>query len=193
MANMERRKRLRLNKSAVALTVLIPFSGWYLWWDGQLPRYYEPTSGRIKASDINIQEEPQKEEEPTGVRFTSYHVGDYSGSGTVTGSGLSIDDFDINSEGWYTYEGKVVLAAATYACLESDSGACANYNELPDGYMIHGYWDEVSLFLNGTIYDGIILDSCGASFWDEPLQRYDIFVADKESVTDQVGYIKKKK
>ena len=51
------------------------------------------------------------------VVFTNYYKGDSEGSTAKTGSGITTDKFQINEKGWYLYEGKVVIAAATYECL----------------------------------------------------------------------------
>lgn len=114
------------------------------------------------------------------VTFTSYYPDDPTGSGTVTGSGLSTEDFEINELGWFTYQGKVVIATATYECLYSSDGACAAYNDVPDDYHIRGYGSTMTLLLNGQEFEAIVLDSCGASFWDESTQRVDIYVAAPE-------------
>lgn len=165
----------------------------YLWGES-LPRYYETTTIINGNNEVEIVEEATteittKKDEPKAVRFTSYYIGDYSGSGATTSSGLGVDDFEVNENGWYTYNGKVVIASATYRCLNATTGACGKYNELPEGYNIYKIGDEITIFLNGNNYEAIILDSCGASFWEEDLQRYDIFVQDKASVYDGAGYI----
>lgn len=120
--------------------------------------------------------------EPTEVDviLTNYYVNDSTGSGTVTSSGLTINDFQINELGWYTYKGKVVIAAATYACLRATSGACAKYKTLPEGYSIFNLYDEITIIYDDKEYECIVLDSMGAGFWklaNEPYQRIDIFVA----------------
>lgn len=127
--------------------------------------------------------------EPKEVRFTSYWVNDGTGSGNCTSSGLCTSDFDVNHKGWFTYQGKVVLASATYKCFYEETGACGKYNSLPDGYNIHNLHDELTIFIDGEMHDAIVLDSCGASFWEEERQRYDIFVSNEDSKKDIVGYI----
>lgn len=144
-----------------------------------------------KSNKANTTVKHQTEEttEPKEVRFTSYWVNDRTGSGDCTSSGLCIDDFDVNQHGWFTYQGKVVLASATYKCFYEETGACGKYNSLPDGYNIHNLHDELTIFIDGEMHDAIILDSCGASFWKEERQRYDIFVSNEESMKDGTGYI----
>lgn len=131
------------------------------------------------------------------VLLTNYYVGDNTGSGSTTSSGLSVNDFQINDLGWYTYKGKIVVAAATYVCLRASTGACAKYKTLPEGYSIFNLYDEITIIYDEIEYDGIVLDSMGAGFWkldNEPYQRIDIFVT-KESkkfgkVVAQMQYYK---
>ena len=115
------------------------------------------------------------------IILTRYYDNDLTGSSTCTGTGKCIDDFKINAQGWYTYQGKVVLAAATNLCLRVTTGACGKYNTLPKGYRVYDFYDEVVFEVEGHTYTGIILDSCGACMRinkGETAQRYDIFVVD---------------
>lgn len=115
------------------------------------------------------------------VWFTNYYIGDGSSS-KRTGSGHTIDEFEINSDGMYTYNGKVVVAAATWEGIHSDYGVLKYINDLPSGYHIYHYDDEIQFTLNGKEYDGIVLDTCGAAMQDldEEYQRMDIFLAGNE-------------
>ncbi len=65
--------------------------------------------------------------------FTNYYVGDGS-STNKTGSGLKTSDFEINSDGFYTYKGKVVVATATWEGINSDYGVLADVHDVPKGY-----------------------------------------------------------
>jgi len=118
------------------------------------------------------------------LRLTSYHPNDKTGSGTCTGSGKCIDDFTVNSKGWYLYKGKLVLAGATNECLRANNGngkGCSKYNVRKDDITYFNYYDEVVITIDGVDYDGIILDSCG-----ESMKKYiiDLFVKDKASIVD---------
>lgn len=199
-----KRQKFKLSNyhDEILITGMIAVGLGFMAWDKQLPRYYNNYSNshgdhaamqELKNETIESSEyyAASSDDEPTEVRFTSYFINDYSGSGSITSSGLGIDDFEVNEMGWYTYDGKVVMAAATVQCLEASSGACAKYTELPEGYSIHQIYDELTIFLNGNNYAAIVLDSCGASFWEEERQRYDIFVQDSASVYDGVGYVLK--
>ncbi|RRC92750.1 hypothetical protein EII25_03490 [Erysipelotrichaceae bacterium OH741_COT-311] len=141
-------------------------------------------------TEITIEQKALVEaKEPRSIRITSYWENDSTNSGSCTSSGLCTDDFQINEKGWYTYQDKLVLAGATYTCFYAETGACAKYNSLPDGFGIHSLYDEVTIFVDGVSYPGIILDSCGASFWREEVQRYDLFVSNEESKLDTRGHI----
>lgn len=123
------------------------------------------------------------------VRFTSYYPGDATGSGKCTASAICTSSFDTNENGWYTYEGKVVIAAATYACTASTRGICGKYNELPPGYKQYNLHDEIPINIDGNDYTGIVLDICGGSYWNEEFQRYDIFVDNKDHVVHSNGKV----
>lgn len=130
--------------------------------------------------------------DPIKVRFTSYWEHDGTGSGKCTSSGLCIEDFDLNDNGWYLYQGKVVIATATYVCFYATDGPCSKYNSLPDNYNMYNIYDELIIFIDDQMYEAIVLDSCGASFWEEEHQRYDIFVSNEKSMIDVHGYVYEK-
>ena len=120
------------------------------------------------------------EEEPTeelyDITVTRFYPNDSTGSDTCMAT-MCINKLEVNEKGWYTYEGKVVVGAATYACQKY----CRNrdkYGPLPDGYRIYNFYDEVKLVIEGVVYTGVVLDSCGACMYHingETLQRYDIY------------------
>lgn len=103
----------------------------------------------------------------TDVYFTNYHLGDGS-SGTTTASGLQIKDFEVNDDGMYTYDGKVVVATANMTRLPRG---------IAEGYRSHELYEEFTIRLNDKEYSGVVLDLCGACYGVEGefLQRYDIF------------------
>lgn len=177
-----------------ALVIIISFG--IDWATRQTPEY-KARQATIKANEYHheaiyitdIEPAIDRSEQLHDVRFTSYYTGDSSGSGNRTASGLSADDFEINDQGWYLYDGKVVVATATEECLESNFGACRKYSQLPAGYQLHNLYDELTLIIDGIDYPAIVLDHCGASFWDEERQRYDIYVVDKDHVIDKSGKV----
>lgn len=114
------------------------------------------------------------------IYLTYYYTGDSTGSGACTASTRCTNQFKINEHGWYTYNEAVVLAAATYRCLNAKSGPCGRFNSIPTDYAIHSIYDVVYFVHNQQVYKGIILDSCGACMYrvnGEKYQRYDIFTA----------------
>lgn len=110
------------------------------------------------------------------TRLTSFYANDGYGTGSCTGTGLCENDFQVNENGWYTYQDKLVLATATPYLL--------NYGySLADGIQTYRYYDEITLNIDGISYQGIVLDSCGACMVDN---RIDLFVSNRESVKDTI-------
>jgi hypothetical protein len=120
-------------------------------------------------------------------RMTSYWTGDSGYTSSVTGSGKSAKDFAINDNGWYTYNGKIVLAAATNECLNSRRGACGKWNTPIAGKHYFNYYDELEVMIDGNVYTGIVLDSCGACMFVKNEERLDLFVSSKNYAIDR-GY-----
>ena len=181
----QKRKKYRLNKrgkALVAILIMIPL----------LIVIFKGTKNEVSAkSEIALQteaalviaEQPNEvvEEEPEEVeevfyetRMTSYYPGDNCKSGTVTGSGKGINDFEVNEYGWYTYKGKLVVATATKYLL--------NYGfTLSEGVHTYKYWDEITIEIDGVRYEAIVLDSCGHAMHSD---RIDLFVSNSKSVKD---------
>lgn len=136
----------------------------------------------LQSSHLVTELKPKEEiievekEEIYKYRLTSYYPGDACASGNCTGSGLCTDDFQVNERGWYTYKGKIVLAAAT-TYLQNKFGVKENK-------LYFKYYDEVTLTIDGVDYKGIILDTCGACYKSE---KIDLYVKNKASVIDR-GY-----
>lgn len=116
----------------------------------------------------------------TDVYFTNYHYGDGS-SGTTTASGLQIKDFEVNEDGMYTYDGKVVVATANMTRLPRG---------IAEGYRSHELFEEFTIRLNDKEYQTIVLDVCGSCFYTEGefLQRYDIFTT-KNVIGKVIGQV----
>lgn len=181
----QKRKKYRLNKrgkALVAILIMIPI----------LVIIFKGTKNEVSAKEeialqteaaLVIAEQPNEvvEEEPEEVeevfyetRMTSYYPGDDCKSGTVTGSGKSIKDFEVNEYGWYTYNGKLVIATATKYLL--------NYGfTLSEGVHTYKYWDEIIIEIDGVRYEAIVLDSCGHAMHSD---RIDLFVSNSKSVKD---------
>lgn len=122
------------------------------------------------------------------IRITSYYPNDQTGSGKCTASGYCTKDFSVNKDGIYTFQNKIVIATATYHCTKSKKGICKKYNQLPSGYHQYNLYDEITINFNNKNYEAIVLDICGACYWKEEYQRYDLFVTDKSKVIDTIGY-----
>lgn len=144
------------------------------------------------ANNSETSEEIQEEEETetvrqesvktTKYRMTYYYTGDGTGSGSVTASGKSTTSFQTNEHGWYTYEGKLVVATASKS-LKS----WASYKDSVQ--KTYNLYDELSITINGVAYDAIVLDACGACMRSA---KIDLFVKDKKSGLDTTVYVNQK-
>lgn len=180
----QKRRKYRLNKrgkALVAILIMIPI----------LVIIFKGTKNEVSAKvDVAMTEEANiiatetiKEEEPVEeeveevfyeTRMTSYYPGDDCKSGTVTGSGKGVKDFEVNENGWFTYDGKLVVATATKYLL--------NYGfTLSEGVHTYKYWDEITIEIDGVRYEAIVLDSCGHAMHSD---RIDLFVSNSKSVKD---------
>ena len=105
------------------------------------------------------------------TRMTSFYPAE---SSDCTGSGLCSWDFGVNENGWYTYNGKLVVATATQYLANQGW-------YLAPGVHTYRYYDEITLVIDGVEYQAIVLDSCGSSMRTD---RIDLFVRDAGSVKD---------
>ena len=144
-------------------------------------------NGVLEDIEENIEEE--QVEEPVieysniyETRMTSFWANDGYGTGECTGSGLCSWDFDIDEHGWYTYQGKLVIATAT-TYLANQGWYVA------DGVHLRQYGDEVTLVIDGIEYDAIVKDSCGNCMKTD---RVDLFVSNGESARDTYITVKEK-
>ena len=139
----------------------------------------KPVKKKIN-NEIEVIEEEQQEiiEKPIvevsdtyTTRMTSFYPEE---SSNCTGSGLCSWDFGVNEHGWYTYNGKLVVATATQYL--SNQGWY-----LADGVHTYRYYDEITLIIDGVEYQAIVLDSCGSSMRTD---RIDLFVTGADTVKD---------
>ena len=138
----------------------------------------------IKDTTNDVIEEPQIVELPNNyqTRLTSFYANDGYGTGSCTGTGLCESDFQVNENGWYTYQGKLVLATAT--------PYLANQGwHIADGVHLYKYYDEIILNIDGVDYEGIVVDSCGNCCETD---RVDLFVSNAQSVKDTIITVKTK-
>lgn len=105
------------------------------------------------------------------TRMTSFYPAE---SSDCTGSGLCSWDFGVNENGWYTYNGKLVVATATQYLANQGW-------YLAPGVHTYRYYDEITLVIDGVDYQAIVLDSCGNCCKTD---RVDLFVSNRESVKD---------
>lgn len=174
----QKRRKYRLNKKGktlVAILIMIPI----------LVIIFKGTKNEVSAKEeivlaettneiVEVMQEEPVEEVFYETRMTSYYPGDDCKSGTVTGSGKSIKDFEVNEYGWYTYNGKLVVATATKYLL--------NYGfTLSEGVHTYKYWEEITIEIDGVRYEAIVLDSCGHAMHSD---RIDLFVSNSKSVKD---------
>lgn len=113
------------------------------------------------------------------TRMTSYYPQE---SSDCTGSGLCSWDFQANENGWYTYNGKLVVATATNYLLKYGFS-------LADGVHTYNYYDTLILNIDGADYEAIVLDSCGSSMQTD---RVDLFVSGAEYVKDTQIIVKER-
>ena len=113
------------------------------------------------------------------TRLTSYYPRGNVVTNT-TASGLTIEDFELNENGWYTYNGKLVVATATDYLL--------NYGwKYSEGVRIYTYYDVLILEIDGVEYEAIVLDSCGICMTRGYI---DLFVANEDAVIDTFIIVK---
>ena len=145
----------------------------------------------VAIAEKEIVEEPVKkvEEPKTNNTSKSYRMTYYypSESSSYTGSGLSTKNFQINNKGWYTYKGKIVVAAATEELLNSReySYDTKMHTRVP-GRHYYRYYDELTVNVDGVDYPAIVLDSCGASMKLNE-DRIDLFVSNAKSGCDRLS------
>ena len=92
------------------------------------------------------------------ARLTSYYPEEGE---SMTATGLGINDFQVNDKGWFTYNGKLVIATASTRL---------GYTEM----RTYNLYDEIVLNIDGVDYSAIVLDVCGACQRDN---RIDLFVS----------------
>lgn len=135
---------------------------------------------KVKQEKIQLEiaqaeyEEPVVEETSYTTRMTSYYTNDGYGTSNITASGLTTNNFEINENGWYTYNGKLVIATASTRL---------GYTEM----RTYNLYDEITLNIDGIEYEGIVVDVCGAC---QRHNRIDLFVSNANSVKDTIISVK---
>lgn len=134
----------------------------------------------VQETQPVIQEQPQELSTTYETRMTSYYPYDGPGTGECTGAGLCPKDFQTNEHGWFTYQGKLVVATATTYLANQGW-------YLAPGVHTYKYYNEITLTIDGVDYPAIVLDSCGHAMKSG---RIDLFVKDANSVKDTMITVK---
>lgn len=120
--------------------------------------------------------------EKSRYRMTYYYPGDDTNSGSTTASGKGAKDFQLNDKGWYTYNGKLVVATASKRLLSWD-----RYKNSTE--QTYNLYDELTLTIDGEDYDAVVMDVCGACMKDT---KIDLFVKDRSSGLDTAIDVRRK-
>lgn len=118
----------------------------------------ETQNGAIEEQNEAIEHVEEQVSSSYTTRMTSYYPEEGE---TMTASGLGINNFQVNDKGWFTYNGKLVVATAS--------------NRL--GYTsmrTYNLYEELILSIDGVEYEAIVLDVCGAC---QRYNRIDLFVS----------------
>lgn len=116
-----------------------------------------------------------------GYRITSYYPAE---NNNTTGSGKTTNDFNfmnINGKKVYSYQGRIVVAAATNELLKTGYNQNGSQNKQKKHYF--NYYDTGRMKIENNWYGFIVLDSCGAAMWNG-YYRLDIFVPNSENIID---------
>ena len=143
---------------------------------------YDYSNIKGSYTPISLLYVPKTQQKVIEVIFTNF-------TDETLGSGIKRDQLSVNSNGLMEYNGKVVVATATYECLKSSHGACKKIVDLPHGYIAFNYHDEFLIEYKGIEYPAIVLDSCGSCSIDknEDHQRVDVLVKNDYKFTKNRG------
>lgn len=109
-----------------------------------------------------------KKRETYTTRMTSFWPGDECNTSTITASGKSTINFQVNNKGWYTWNGKIVVATANTRLGKTNQ-------------KVYKLYDEFDIEIDGQIYRAVVLDVCGACMRDN---RIDLFTSNAASAKD---------
>ena len=121
-----------------------------------------------------VEPEPEPEPEPVAPTVYKYRLTHFTDP--CVGAGFCANQLQLNEKGWYTYQGKLVVATATPYMI--------NVFGYKPNKLYFRYYDELILTIDGVRYEAIVLDTCGACYRDE---RIDLFVKDPAHGIDR-GY-----
>ena len=132
-----------------------------------------------KQAEVDKYKKQLAQKNSSNFKLISYYANDGYETGSCTGSGLCVNDFEVNEKGWYTYDDKLVLAGATEELFKTGYSVKGGNVRQSDKHYFN-YYDTLTVNIDGTDYEGIIVDSCGASLWQGE-HRLDLFVSSKNS------------
>lgn len=131
---------------------------------------------RVEAEEILKRQASQTTQ---SVRFTNYYPGDaLNSTSSISHPSLTMADMYAGKYGFMYYNGMVAVATATYGCLNSPTDECQIGNSIPARYSVFQEGDTFTMIINGEEMPAIVIDACGACFWDEEKQRVDILVSE---------------
>ena len=108
------------------------------------------------------------------TRMTSFWPGDECNTSTITASGKTTNNFQVNNKGWYTWNGKLVVATASTRLGKTSQ-------------RTYKLYDEFDIIIDNETYRAIVLDVCGACMRDN---RIDLFTTSAKTARDtQVSVI----
>lgn len=126
---------------------------------------YEPKNDILES----VEETQETYQEPIQDTYTTRMTSYYPEEGeTMTASGLGINNFQVNDKGWFTYNGMLVIATASYRLGSTDM---RTYN----------LYDEIIINIDGLDYHAIVLDVCGAC---QKYNRIDLFASSVKYAKD---------
>ena len=140
-----------------------------------IPQQVEQEVKKQEEKKVEQKQEKIKQEVQTQSSYTTRMTSYYPEEGELTtGSGLSPANFEINDKGWYTYQGKLVVATATTYLANQGW-------QVGSGVHLRKYYNELTLNIDGIDYQAIVLDSCGSCMRTD---RVDLYVSSVDYLKD---------
>ena len=146
-----------------------------------IPQQVKQEVKKQEEKKVEQKKEEVKQEVQTQSSYTTRMTSYYPEEGELTtGSGLSPANFEINDKGWYTYQGKLVVATATTYLANQGW-------QVGSGVHLRKYYNELTLNIDGVDYQAIVLDSCGNCMRTD---RIDLYVSSVDYLKDTMIEVK---
>lgn len=169
----------------------------YFWW--LYDEYVEDYYSDYFTSDMTTESRNEKKEEIIDFIYLYYGAiksEEYSGSCTEGSGEVRFTTFDDDNLGasvdkslitsdekgfkYYNYNGKkyLIVATATNICIDTGCGftdlsqTTRNFTRY-DYIKYYNYFDTLTLTIDGTTYDAMVLDSCGGCQFAKEIRPYD--------------------